>query len=438
MQNDQNHKLPIFGWVMYDWANSAFATTIMAGFFPIFFKHFWSFGADAVVTTAKLGFANAAAGIVIALCAPALGAIADRGRARKKILLVFALLGIVATSLLYFVVEGQWQMAAAFYILAIIGFSGGNIFYDALLTSVASEKKVDMVSSLGYALGYLGGGILFAINVWMTLQPAAFGLSDAAESIRLSFLCVGLWWMIFAIPLFLFVKEPGIHPDRSTSKIIKDGLSQLKTTFRERRHLKNIFLFLAAYWLYIDGVDTIIVMAVNYGLSIGLQPQDLILALLITQFIGFPSAIAFGFMGEKIGARRAIFAALVVYLLITLWGACMRQKWEFYLLAITVGLVQGGIQALSRSFFTRLIPEDKSAQYFGFYNMVGKFAAIVGPLLIGATGLWLSAMGFSDMLATRLSILSVSLLFLAGGILFFFVDEKRWGKIDLLKGKESR
>jgi UMF1 family MFS transporter len=410
----------------------------MAGFFPIFFKHFWSFGADAVVTTAKLGFANAAAGIVIALCAPALGAIADRGRARKKILLVFALLGIVATSLLYFVVEGQWQMAAAFYILAIIGFSGGNIFYDALLTSVASEKKVDMVSSLGYALGYLGGGILFAINVWMTLQPAAFGLSDAAESIRLSFLCVGLWWMIFAIPLFLFVKEPGIHPDRSTSKIIKDGLSQLKTTFRERRHLKNIFLFLAAYWLYIDGVDTIIVMAVNYGLSIGLQPQDLILALLITQFIGFPSAIAFGFMGEKIGARRAIFAALVVYLLITLWGACMRQKWEFYLLAITVGLVQGGIQALSRSFFTRLIPEDKSAQYFGFYNMVGKFAAIVGPLLIGATGLWLSAMGFSDMLATRLSILSVSLLFLAGGILFFFVDEKRWGKIDLLKGKESR
>jgi UMF1 family MFS transporter len=410
----------------------------MAGFFPIFFKHFWSFGADAVVTTAKLGFANAAAGIVIALCAPALGAIADRGRARKKILLVFALLGIVATSLLYFVVEGQWQMAAAFYILAIIGFSGGNIFYDALLTSVASEKKVDMVSSLGYALGYLGGGILFAINVWMTLQPAAFGLSDAAESIRLSFLCVGLWWMIFAIPLFLFVKEPGIHPDRSTSKIIKDGLSQLKTTFRERRHLKNIFLFLAAYWLYIDGVDTIIVMAVNYGLSIGLQPQDLILALLITQFIGFPSAIAFGFICEKIGARRAIFAALVVYLLITLWGACMRQKWEFYLLAITVGLVQGGIQALSRSFFTRLIPEDKSAQYFGFYNMVGKFAAIVGPLLIGATGLWLSAMGFSDMLATRLSILSVSLLFLAGGILFFFVDEKRWGKIDLLKGKESR
>jgi UMF1 family MFS transporter len=410
----------------------------MAGFFPIFFKHFWSFGADAVVTTAKLGFANAAAGIVIALCAPALGAIADRGRARKKILLVFALLGIVATSLLYFVVEGQWQMAAAFYILAIIGFSGGNIFYDALLTSVASEKKVDMVSSLGYALGYLGGGILFAINVWMTLQPAAFGLSDAAESIRLSFLCVGLWWMIFAIPLFLFVKEHVINPDRSTSKIIKDGLSQLKTTFRERRHLKNIFLFLAAYWLYIDGVDTIIVMAVNYGLSIGLQPQDLILALLITQFIGFPSAIAFGFMGEKIGARRAIFAALVVYLLITLWGACMRQKWEFYLLAITVGLVQGGIQALSRSFFTRLIPEDKSAQYFGFYNMVGKFAAIVGPLLIGATGLWLSAMGFSDMLATRLSILSVSLLFLAGGILFFFVDEKRWGKIDLLKGKESR
>jgi UMF1 family MFS transporter len=410
----------------------------MAGFFPIFFKHFWSFGADAVVTTAKLGFANAAAGIVIALCAPALGAIADRGRARKKILLVFALLGIVATSLLYFVLEGQWQMAAAFYILALIWFSGGYIFHAALLTSVASEKKVDMVSSLGYALGYLGGGILFAINVWMTLQPAAFGLSDAAESIRLSFLCVGLWWMIFAIPLFLFVKEPGIHPDRSTSKIIKDGLSQLKTTFRERRHLKNIFLFLAAYWLYIDGVDTIIVMAVNYGLSIGLQPQDLILALLITQFIGFPSAIAFGFMGEKIGARRAIFAALVVYLLITLWGACMRQKWEFYLLAITVGLVQGGIQALSRSFFTRLIPEDKSAQYFGFYNMVGKFAAIVGPLLIGATGLWLSAMGFSDMLATRLSILSVSLLFLAGGILFFFVDEKRWGKIDLLKGKESR
>jgi UMF1 family MFS transporter len=410
---------------MYDWANSAFATTIMAGFFPIFFKQFWSFGTDAIATTAKLGFANAVAGIVIALSAPVLGAIADRGRARKKILLAFALMGIVATSSLYLVAKGQWQMAAALYVLAIIGFSGGNIFYDALLTAVASEKKIDMISSMGYSLGYLGGGILFAFNVWMTLQPEAFGLPTAAEAVRLSFLSVGLWWMIFSIPLIIFVKEPGAAPDKFTSKIIKDGISQLKNTFREIRHLKNIFLFLAAYWLYIDGVDTIIVMAINYGLSIGFQSQDLILALLITQFIGFPSAIAFGFMGEKMGTKRAIFAALAVYLLIPLWGACMQQKWEFYLLAITVGLVQGGIQALSRSFFARLIPADKSAEYFGFYNMIGKFATVIGPLLIGGTGLWISAMGFSSLLATRFSILSVSLLFLAGGILFYFVDEKK-------------
>jgi UMF1 family MFS transporter len=420
----------LFGWVLYDWANSAFATTVMASFFPIFFKEYWTVGADPVVSTAKLGLANAAAGILVALMAPVLGAIADRGEAKKKFLLSFAALGILATSSLYLVPRGSWQVAAACYVFAMMGFAGSIIFYDSLLTSVAAEARRDFVSSLGFSLGYLGGGVLFALNVWMTLSPAAFGLPDSGEGVKLSFLSVGLWWAAFSLPLIFLVRERAGTVKKARRVVIREGIGQLRDTVREIRHMKTIFLFLAAYWLYIDGVDTIIVMALDYGLSIGFKSEDLIVALLITQFIGFPSALFFGYLGERIGAKRAILIGIGVYLFITIYGAFIDDKREFFILACMIGLVQGGVQALSRSLYSRIIPADKSAEFFGFYNMLSRFATVAGPVLIGTTGIAARSMGYEGSTASRIGIVSVAILFLAGGFILRFVDEDK-GKEEL-------
>ncbi len=416
-------KKAVVSWAFYDWANSAFATTIMAGFFPIFFKQYWSAGVDATTSTARLAFGNSLAGIIIALSAPVLGAIADRGTAKKRFLVFFAFLGAVVTSSLFLIPKGSWMLASGVYILAVIGFSAGNTFYDSLLPGVAPPDRLDFVSALGFALGYLGGGLLFAVNVWMTLRPATFGMTQASEAVRISFLSVGIWWIVFTLPLIFFVRERPPAGAAVGMNMVKAGFLQLRGTFREIRHLKMIFLFLAAYWLYIDGVDTIVRMAVDYGLSLGFQASDLIGALLITQFVGFPCAIGFGYLGEKIGAKRAIFIAIGVYLFISIWGAFITSKQEFYLMAVIIGFVQGGIQALSRSFYARIIPEGKSAEYFGFYNMLGKFAVIIGPVLIGSVGLLMRSFGVGGTMASRLGITSIALLFLAGGILLSFVDE---------------
>ncbi|MEN8263470.1 MAG: MFS transporter [Nitrospirota bacterium] len=424
-----DNKKAVWGWAMYDWANSAFATTVIAGFFPVFFKQFWSANADTTMSTARLGLANSAAGIIVALLAPVLGAIADRGTSKKKFLFFFAYMGVVMTSSLYMVSQGNWPMAVILYVIASVGFSGGNIFYDSLITGVASGKKLDFVSALGFSLGYLGGGILFAVNVWMTLKPGFFGFTDAAEAVRVSFLTVGVWWALFTVPILLFVKEPQSETSISGIAAVKAGFIQLNSTFRELRHLKTVFLFLVAYWLYIDGVDTIVRMAIDYGISIGFQSSDLILALLIVQFVGFPSAIAFGYLGGKIGAKRAIFIAIGVYLFVSVWGAFIQSKNEFYILAVIIGLVQGGIQALSRSFYARIIPINKSAEYFGFYNMLGKFAAVFGPAVMGGVGLLVKHAGYSSNIASRAGISSLALFFIAGGVLFYFVDEE--------KGKEE-
>ena len=397
----------------------------MAGFFPVFFKKFWSSGADTNVSTFYLGLANSLAGLVVALFAPLLGAIADKGTVKKKFLLFFAFLGIVMTIALNFVAEGYWPIAIVFYVFASIGFSGGNVFYDSLIKGVASDKKMDFVSALGYSFGYLGGGILLLINVLMILYPETFGFTDDVEAVKFSFLTVAAWWGIFSIPIFLFVKEPPNPNQKSGFHMVKAGFVQLKKTFQEIRQLKTIFLFLIAYWLYIDGVDTIVRMAVDYGMSIGFEDNDLLTALLITQFVGFPCAIGFGFIGNKIGAKKAIFICIFVYLFVSIWGAFMQNKNEFYILAVCIGMVQGGIQALSRSFFARMIPVSKAAEYFGFYNMLGKFGVVIGPILMGGFGLLVKSMGYSADTASRASITSISVLFIAGGILLYFVNEEK-------------
>lgn len=417
----QSDKKQVVSWALYDWANSAFATTVMAGFFPLFFKQYWSAETDVTVSTFQLGLANSVASIIVALCAPILGAIADKGSAKKKFLALFALLGIVMTGALYFVAKGKWIAAVVFYVLATVGFSGGNIFYDALLIRVARAGERDIVSALGFALGYLGGGLLFAFNVVMTLKPQTFGLDDASSAVRLSFLTVALWWAIFSLPLLIYVKEPALKDTRQYWAAVKAGWRQLHATFQEIRKLRVVFLFLIGYWLYIDGVDTIVRMGIDYGISLGLQAYSLIVALLLTQFVGFPAAMVFGKMGEHFGTKKGILCGLGVYLAVTVWGFLLQREEEFYVLVIAIGLVQGGVQSLSRSFYTRLIPENKAAEFFGFYNMLGKFAAVIGPLLVG----WVSMATGNP----RYAMFSIFALFLVGGLILYGVDEEEGQRI---------
>ena len=425
----------VWGWALYDWANSAFATTVMAGFFPVFFKQYWSAGADVNLSTAQLALGNSLAGIAMALLAPVLGAAADRSAATRRLLLLFAYLGVLATAALYWVERGCWQWAIVLYALGVVGFSGANVFYDALLPSVAPPERLDAVSSLGYALGYLGGGLLFLVNVLMATRPEWFGIADGAAAVRLAFVSVALWWGGFTLFTLAWVPEPGAGQARpGVFRAVADGLRELRGTVARLRSYRPAVVFLAAYWCYIDGVDTIIRMAVDYGLSLGFPASDLIVALLIVQFVGFPAAIAFGRMGQRLGPRRAIFIGIAVYMGVTVWGTAMSSRVEFYGMAVVIGLVQGGVQALSRSYYARLIPADKPAEFFGFYNMLGKFAAVVGPALVGAVGLAARALLMPEAptadelalvgrTAARWGIASILILFAAGAVLLGRVTE---------------
>jgi UMF1 family MFS transporter len=435
----QANRKAIWGWALYDWANSAFATTVMAGFFPIFFKQYWSHGVDVNLSSARLGLGNSLASLFVALMVPLLGAIADQGVMKKHFLFSFAFMGIVVTSFFYFIPQGQWVVAIIAYAFAIIGWSGANSFYDAMLPDVAVEAKIDYISSFGYALGYLGGGLLFLINVIMTLKPEYFGLADAGQAVRWSFVSAALWWGLFSLFTLKWVPRPSITGRLNLKVAISKGLGQFMTTLSKIRYMRTIILFLSAYWCYIDGAHTIIRMAVDYGLSLGFAANDLIVALLLTQFIGFPSALMLGRLGQKWGVRKAIFIAIAGYMFVTVWGFFMTTKTEFFLMALLIGLVQGGIQALSRSYYTRLIPADRSAEFFGFFNMLGKFAAIFGPALMAVVGLGAKHFLMPDTptmdqiaavsnLATRLSIASILLLFIVGGVCLFFVDEKQGKK----------
>ena len=409
-----NSQKSILAWSLYDWANSAFATTVMAGFFPVFFKEYWSTTDNVTLSTWYLGLGNSIASILVAALAPFLGAIADRGTAKKKLLIFFAFLGIIATGGLWIVNQGHWQMAILFYIIASIGFMSGNIFYDALLPAVATKEKYDYASSLGYSLGYIGGGLLFLINVLMYLQPHYFGISDGATAIRLSFISVAVWWAVFSIPLILFVKEPTIHDPIGIFSSIKEGWSQLVSTLSKIREFKVVVTFLMAYWLYIDGVDTIIRMAVDYGTSIGFTASSLITALLLVQFVAFPATLIYSRFASKIGIKNALYTAILGYTLITIFGAFVSKEWHFYVIAVFIACFQGGIQALSRSLYSRIIPKNQAAEFFGFYNMLGKFAAIIGPPMMGYIGLITGN--------PRIGILSIVILFILGGFILTKVD----------------
>ncbi len=404
---------PVFAWALYDWANSAFATTVMAGFFPVFFQKFWSTDVTPTETTSRLGYGNAIAGLVIAVLAPVLGAIADRGGRRKQFMLVWTLLGVGATATLYLVAQGEWLPALTLFVLGTIGFNGGVVFNDSLLLDVAGPGELDRVSAFGYSMGYLGGGLLFLLNMIMVLHPEWFGPANATEAVQVAFLTVAVWWLLFTIPVMRRVREIQRGPHLAFGAALVTGFRELKNTIAHVRQYRVLVTFLVAYWFYIDGVNTIIKMAVNYGTALGLDTSKLLTALLVTQFVGFPSALLFGWLGGRIGPRRGILIGLGIYAAITVYAYFLDTVAEFFALAIAVGFVQGGVQSLSRSLFGRLVPEGKNAEFFGFFNMMGKFATVLGPLLIAVV----AAVTHDE----RASIISLVLLFAVGGVLLWRV-----------------
>jgi UMF1 family MFS transporter len=415
MQNVCMNK-KIISWALYDWANSVFYTTVMAGFFPIFFKKYWSHDTEAILSTERLGWVLAVSGFLLAVLSPTLGALSDKSKGKKTFLFFTMLIGVLCTVGLYFVPQGDWASASLLYGTGLFMASASCVFYDALLVSVCSEDKYDFVSSLGYSLGYLGGGLLFVVNVLMYLNPHWFGFSDGVEGVKFSFLTVGLWWFLFTLPLMRWVPEPSMETTRTSIwKMTREALRELKNLAGEIRRNKILFYFIVGYWFYIDGVYTVMSMAVDFGLALGFESADLIKALLITQFVGFPAAYIFGLMASRYSSRNLILVGLAIYLVTIVAASRMSEAWHFYLLAFIIGISQGGVQALSRSLFASLIPKEKSGEYFGFFNMLGKFASVLGPLLIAVFA------RYTD--DSRKTILSLTGLIIIGG--FFLLKVKR-------------
>ena len=406
-----------WSWALYDWANSAFATTVMAGFFPIFFKSYWASDLSDAESTFAIGSVNSLVGLIIAFSAPILGAFADAGESKRKFLFSFGLLGIITTGYLFFIPDSSWQLAIVFYGLGVIGFSGANVFYDSLLVTVSKEEERNRTSALGFSLGYLGGGILFLINVIMFLYPSWFGLKNQIDAVLWSFMLVALWWFIFSLPIYLNVKEPiQSSSSKSINRIVKEAFSSLLNTARSIKEYKSAVVFLLAYFLYMDGVDTIIRMATSYGSDIGLSATSMIQALLLTQFVGFPATLVFGYYADKFGYKYSLSFAIIVYIFVVLFSSQMDTAMEFYVVACVVGLVQGGVQAISRSFFSTLIPTNKAAEFFGFYNFIGKSSVFIGPFMVSGIALVSGSPSYG--------ILSLLILFIPGLILLWMVPNK--------------
>jgi MFS transporter, UMF1 family len=403
-------------WAMYDWANSAVQCTIITAVFPIYFASVAGADLPPAVATERFATATTLALVIVAVMAPILGAYADYAGAKKRLLAVFLAIGVSATAAMFFITRGEWQFAALLFIVVNIGVSASFVFYDSLLPHIAGPDEMDRVSSAGYALGYVGGGLLLAINLAWILKPALFGLGDAGVASRLSFLSVAVWWLVFSIPMFRNVPEPAVRPQNlhRDGSPIGASLRQLVVTLRDLRRYRQALLMLVAFLIYNDGVGTIIRMAGPYGKEIGLPENALITAFVMVQFVGIPFAFAFGWLAGRIGAKTSIFVALVVYVAISIVAYYMTTAWQFFLLSFLVATVQGGSQALSRSLFASMIPPEKSSEFFGFFGVFEKFAGIVGPALFAIT---VRATGSS-----RNAILSVIAFFVVGAALLWMVD----------------
>jgi UMF1 family MFS transporter len=414
------HRPELRAWAMYDWANSAFWTTVIVAVFPPFFSDYAAAGLSPADATARFAWATTLAVTVVALLGPILGAVADYRAVKKKLLAVFMALGVAATLLMVTIDRGNWIYAALLFVVANIGVAASQVFYDSLLPHIAAPEELDRVSTSGFALGFLGGGVLLLVNLAWILSPAAFGLPDTIAAIKLSFASVAFWWLIFSIPLMRGVPEPprALEADETgTENSIRAAVVRVRETFHELRGYRHAFLMLVAFLLYNDGIQTIIRMASIYGAEIGIDRNAQIAAFVVVQFTGIPCSFAFGALAGRIGPKRAIYLALGVYIGISVLGYFMTTTWQFFALAFLVGTVQGGSQALSRSLFARMIPKHKSSEYFGFFSVFEKFAGIFGPALFAAS---VTVFGSS-----RAAILSVIVFFVAGAAVLTRVDVAR-------------
>jgi MFS transporter, UMF1 family len=407
----------IRAWAMYDWANSAFATTIITAIFPVYFTSVAGADLPPGEATRLLARTTTIALTTSALLAPLLGAIADYAPIKKRLLGLFTAIGCIAAGSLVLVHRQDWLLAAVLFGIGNVGFTASLTLYDSFLPHLASEDEIDRISTAGYALGYLGGGLLLALNVAWILSPATFGLRDAGQASRLSFLSVAVWWALFSIPFFRRVPEPKVRVEsgaRSTGEVVRASLVGLLHTIRDLRRYRHAFLLLVAFVIYSDGIGTIIRMATSYGTELGLNQSALITAILLVQFAGIPFAFLFGLLAGRIGAKTSIFISLAVYVVITVMGYFMKTERDFYVLAFMVASVQGGSQALSRSLFASMIPKERSSEFFGFFSIFEKFGAIAGPatfeIASRTTG------------SSRSAILTVMVFFIAGAAVLSFVN----------------
>ena len=402
-------------WAMYDWANSAYQTTIIAAVFPVYFNAVAAKGLASDVALARLGWASALAIFIVAIIAPVLGAMADHSAIKKPLLAAFASLGILTCFSMFWIREGDWLLALTLFVIGNIGVAGSIVFYEALLPHLVPPEKLDAVSSAGYAIGYLGGGVLLAINAAMIMKPAVFGIPDVSTATRLSFVSVGIWWGLFTLPLMRTVREPKALVGGVAHRMsIGESVRQMVQTFKDLRRYRQALWFLLAFLIYNDGIQTMIRMATSYGQSIGIDTGAMITALLLTQFIGVPAAFAFGMLAARIGPKTAVFFGLAVYAFITVLGYFMTSSAHFFALAVLVGLVQGGTQALSRSMFASMIPRQKSSEFFAFFSVFERYAGVLGPaifaLVVSTTG------------SGRSAILAILIFFVAGGLLLTRVN----------------
>jgi UMF1 family MFS transporter len=406
-------------WAWYDWANSAYFTTVITAVFPAFYASYASAGLDPAQATARFSTITTISVALVAVMSPILGAIADYSGIKKRLLLIFMLIGVTACAAMVGIGRGDWQFASALFIIGNIGVSGSTVFYDSLLPHVARPEETDRVSTSGYAMGYIAGGLLLLVNLAWILRPQTFGFADAAQATKASFASVAVWWLLFSIPLFRRVSEPKpeLDPHESANtNVIAAAFARLGRTFREIRKYRHAFLLFLAMLLYQDGIQTIIRMASVYGSEIGIDQTAQIAAFVMVQFLGIPFAFLFGAIGTRIGTKRALFIALAVYTATALLGYFMTTVTHFFILAGLVATVQGGSQALSRSLFSRLIPVHKTSEFFGFYAVAERFATVLGPPVF-TVSIMLTG-------SSRSAVLFIVLFFAAGALLLSMVNEE--------------
>ena len=404
-------------WAMYDWANSAFWSTVVTAVFPPFFASYAAAGLAPGEATERFAWGTTIVALIIAVLGPVLGAVADYRALKKRLLATFMVIGVTATMMMVAIQRGDWLFALLMFMLGNIGVATSQVFYDSLLPHIARPDEIDRVSTAGFAIGFFGGGIVLLLNLAWILAPQTFGLPDTAAAIKLSFASVAIWWLLFSIPLLRRVPEPAAlleRDERPGSNPVGVAFTRIRETFHELRGYRQAFLMLVAFLLYNDGIQTMIRMASIYGAEVGLDQNAQIAAFVVVQFVGVPASFAFGAIADRIGAKTALFGALVVYTGISVLGYFMTTEWHFFVLAFLVGLVQGGSQALSRSLFARMIPKHKSSEYFGFFSVFEKFAGVAGPMVFATS---VSLFGSS-----RVAVLSVILFFIAGALVLTRVD----------------